>query len=203
MILGMSTFTLVHTMLSLVALLAGLIVVFGMLGTRTLPQWTGLFIVTAVATSVTGLRISVREIRGFPLDRRHFAGRARDRDPGALRVSPRRRLALDLRRDNRRSAAYFLVFVAIAQAFKKSTGAARDGADLVGAAVRDVARLVVLVIFRCAHRCGGEQVPSRAARLLDAPSTSTDVARPWRCARAADVRMRGHPVHQDVFARAT
>ena len=54
MILGISTLTFVHTLLSLIALVAGLVVVIGLLGSRTLPLWTVLFLVTAVATSVTG-----------------------------------------------------------------------------------------------------------------------------------------------------
>ncbi len=54
MILGISALTFVHTLLSLIALVAGLVVVIGLLGSRTLPLWTVLFLVTAVATSVTG-----------------------------------------------------------------------------------------------------------------------------------------------------
>ena len=56
MILGMSiaTFTLVHVVLSLVGILAGLIVVFGMFGSKKLEGWTALFLATTVLTSVTG-----------------------------------------------------------------------------------------------------------------------------------------------------
>ena len=56
MILGMSTstFTLVHVVLSLVGIFAGLIVVFGMLGSKKLDGWTALFLATTVLTSVTG-----------------------------------------------------------------------------------------------------------------------------------------------------
>lgn len=56
MILGMSlgTFTAVHVVLSLVGVLAGLVVLAGMLGARRLPGWTALFLVTTVLTSVTG-----------------------------------------------------------------------------------------------------------------------------------------------------
>jgi hypothetical protein len=43
-----------HTWLSLVALGAGLVVAGGLLRGRSLPGWTGVFFVTAVATSVTG-----------------------------------------------------------------------------------------------------------------------------------------------------
>jgi hypothetical protein len=56
MILGMSvsTFTLVHVLLSLVGIVAGLIVVYGFLQGRLLSGWNGLFLVTTVATSATG-----------------------------------------------------------------------------------------------------------------------------------------------------
>ena len=56
MILGMSiaTFTLVHVVLSLVGIFAGLVVVFGMLGSKKLDGWTALFLATTVLTSVTG-----------------------------------------------------------------------------------------------------------------------------------------------------
>ena len=56
MILGMSiaTFTLVHVVLSLVGIFAGLVVVFGMLGSKRLDGWAALFLATTVLTSVTG-----------------------------------------------------------------------------------------------------------------------------------------------------
>jgi hypothetical protein len=56
MILGMSleTFTLVHVLISLVAIGSGLIVLWGMLTRRRLAGWTAFFLVTTVLTSVTG-----------------------------------------------------------------------------------------------------------------------------------------------------
>src|SRR6202035_5563022 len=54
MFLGLSTFTWFHTILSLVALFSGLIVLGGILGSQRLPGWTGVYLVTAVATSATG-----------------------------------------------------------------------------------------------------------------------------------------------------
>jgi hypothetical protein len=56
MILGMSTstFTLVHVVLSLVGIFAGLVVVLGMFGSKRLDRWTALFLATTVLTSVTG-----------------------------------------------------------------------------------------------------------------------------------------------------
>jgi hypothetical protein len=54
MFLGLSTFTWVHTLLSLVGIVSGLVVAKGLLSSRRLDGWTALFIVSAVATSVTG-----------------------------------------------------------------------------------------------------------------------------------------------------
>lgn len=56
MILGMSlqTFTLLHVIISLIAIASGLIVLFGMLGSHRLAAWTALFLLTTILTSVTG-----------------------------------------------------------------------------------------------------------------------------------------------------
>lgn len=56
MILGMSlsTFTTVHVVISLVAILAGLVVMFGLMSGKKLNGWTPFFIVTTAATSITG-----------------------------------------------------------------------------------------------------------------------------------------------------
>lgn len=54
--LGMSlqTFTLFHVVISVAGIVSGLIVVLGMLNAKTLGNWTALFLITTVATSVTG-----------------------------------------------------------------------------------------------------------------------------------------------------
>jgi hypothetical protein len=59
MILGMSlaTFTLVHVIISLIAIVAGLIVMFGMLGSRTQPGLTAIFLLFTILTSATGFLI--------------------------------------------------------------------------------------------------------------------------------------------------
>ena len=54
MILGMTTFTFVHVVISLVAIFSGLVTVFGMIAGKRLDGWTGLFLVMTVLTSVTG-----------------------------------------------------------------------------------------------------------------------------------------------------
>jgi hypothetical protein len=56
MILGLSipAFTLVHVILSLAGIGAGLIAVFGLMGGRLLTGWTGFFLTTTALTSITG-----------------------------------------------------------------------------------------------------------------------------------------------------
>jgi len=56
MILGMSVavFTQVHVAISLIAIAAGFVVVFGMIAAKRLPLLTTLFLITTAATSVTG-----------------------------------------------------------------------------------------------------------------------------------------------------
>src|SRR5580658_8149850 len=56
MILGMSVpaFTAFHVAISLIGLLSGVIVLFGMLTDRKLRGWTALFLITTIATSATG-----------------------------------------------------------------------------------------------------------------------------------------------------
>ena len=59
MILGMSvaTFVLVHVIISLIAIVAGLIVMFGMLGSKQQPGLTAIFLLFTILTSVTGFFI--------------------------------------------------------------------------------------------------------------------------------------------------
>jgi hypothetical protein len=56
MLLGMSlsTFTLLHVIISLAGIGSGFIVLFGLLNSKRLDGWTAIFLVTTVLTSVTG-----------------------------------------------------------------------------------------------------------------------------------------------------
>jgi hypothetical protein len=47
-------YTIIHTLLSLVAIFTGLVVAFGMLASKRLDNWTKWFLTTAVLTTVTG-----------------------------------------------------------------------------------------------------------------------------------------------------
>ena len=59
MILGMSlsTFVLVHVIISLVGIAAGFVVMAGMLGSNRMPGWTASFLLFTILTSATGFLI--------------------------------------------------------------------------------------------------------------------------------------------------
>jgi hypothetical protein len=63
MMLGLSlaNFTLLHVVISLIAIVSGLIVMFGMFGSRSMPGLTGIFLLFTILTSVTGF--------GFPFEK--------------------------------------------------------------------------------------------------------------------------------------
>ncbi len=69
MIFDITTFTLIHTLISLVAITAGLVVMGGLMAERRLDGWIGLFLLTTALTSITGF--------GFPftgLIASHYVG---------------------------------------------------------------------------------------------------------------------------------
>jgi hypothetical protein len=120
MIWGMttSTFTLAHVLLSVLGIGSGVMVMFGLLTGKQLDGWTGLFLATTAATSVTGF--------GFPIDHllpSHIVGVI---SMVVLAVATIARYALHLRGAWRRIyvvcaavALYLNVFVGVVQAFEK------------------------------------------------------------------------------------
>lgn len=60
MIMGLSTYTFIHVVISLIGILSGFVVMFGLLAANRLGTWTAIFLVTTLATSVTGF--------GFPFE---------------------------------------------------------------------------------------------------------------------------------------
>jgi hypothetical protein len=54
MILGMPPLLALHVIISLVCILAGLVVVWGLFGSKLLPGWTLVFVATALITDITG-----------------------------------------------------------------------------------------------------------------------------------------------------
>src|SRR5439155_9787489 len=120
MIFGMaaSTFTLVHVMVSLVGIVSGFVVVFGLLAGKRLDRWTALFLTSTVVTSVTGF--------GFPFDHLLPSHKVGIISLVVLAVAIVARYALHLRGVWRRIyvvcaaiALYLNIFVGVVQAFLK------------------------------------------------------------------------------------
>ena len=65
MIFGLpaSTYTLIHVIISLAGIVSGLVVVYGLLTAKPLNGWTALFLVTTIATSVTGFGFPIHKFR--------------------------------------------------------------------------------------------------------------------------------------------
>lgn len=62
MLLGLSlqTFTIIHVVISLLAIASGLVVLVGMFGSHRLPGWTAFFLIMTILTSVTGFMFPIK-----------------------------------------------------------------------------------------------------------------------------------------------
>src|SRR5437762_6472940 len=89
-------YTIIHTLLSLIAIFTGFVVLFGLFAGKRLDGWTKWFLITAVATTVTGFFLSVSRNHARHQAWYHFVSRPLDDYLRALRKTSRRRVALDL-----------------------------------------------------------------------------------------------------------
>lgn len=64
MVLGMSlsTFTMVHVIISLIGIVSGFVVLFGLFGSHRMPAMTALFLITTILTSATGFLFPVGQL---------------------------------------------------------------------------------------------------------------------------------------------
>ena len=62
MMLDLPTFTLIHVVISVLGIIAGLVVVGGLIAGARLDGWTALFLATTILTSVTGFEFSVEGV---------------------------------------------------------------------------------------------------------------------------------------------
>src|SRR5213083_988533 len=147
MIFGMaaSTFTLVHVMVSLVGIVSGFVVVFGLLAGKRLDRWTALFLTSTVVTSVTGF--------GFPFDHLLPSHKVGIISLVVLTVAILARHAFHLAGAWRwiyvvsaAVALYLNVFVLVVQAFEK-VPALKAMAPTQSEPPFLVAQLVVLAVF--------------------------------------------------------
>jgi hypothetical protein len=120
MILGMSTatYTLLHVLISLIGIGSGFIVLYGFFTGKRLDLWNLIFLVTTVATSVTGF--------GFPFDHLLPSHKLGILSLVVLAIAIPARYAFHLAGTWRRTyvitasiALYFNVFVLVAQSFMK------------------------------------------------------------------------------------
>jgi hypothetical protein len=141
----MNTFTLVHVVISLIGILAGIVVLFGFLSAKRLDGWNIIFLITTVLTSVTGFLFPFHKL--LPS---HILG-AMSLVVLAFALFARyaRRMAGPWRRTyaiTSSIALYFNVFVLIAQMFQKIP-ALKVLAPTQSEPPFLVAQLVCLVLF--------------------------------------------------------
>jgi len=145
MVFGLTTFTFVHVVLSLIGIFSGFVVFFGLLAGNRLDGWTAIFLVTTVLTSVTGfffpfhgflpshgvgiISLLVLVVAIFARYGRHLAG------------GWRRTYAITAM-----IALYLNVFVLIVQAFRK-VPALEAMAPTQSEPPFKITQLVVLLIF--------------------------------------------------------
>ena len=145
MIFGMTTFTFVHVVLSLIGIGSGLVVTYGLLTAKPLNGWTAVFLATTVATSVTGF--------GFPFGQflpSHYVGVV---SLVVLAIAIVARYPLHLACAWRWiyavsavTALYFNVFVGIVQAFRR-VPALQAMAPTQSEPPFAITQLVVLALF--------------------------------------------------------
>lgn len=147
MILGMSiaTYTLLHVLISLIGIGSGFIVLYGFFTGKRLDLWNLIFLVTTVATSVTGF--------GFPFDHLLPSHKLGILSLVALAIAIPARYAFHLAGAWRRTyvitasiALYLNVFVLVAQSFMK-VPSLHALAPTQQEAPFLIAQLIVLLIF--------------------------------------------------------
>lgn len=60
--LGMTPFSLIHVIFSLIGILSGFVALFGMIAGKRLDGWTAIFLVTTVLTSITGFLLPFHKL---------------------------------------------------------------------------------------------------------------------------------------------
>lgn len=117
MAFNLQTFTLVHVLISVIGIISGLVTAGGLASGRRLTGWAPIFLVTTIATSVTGF--------GFPVDGllpSHVVGIISLVILGAVVVAQARGLAGPWRRiysGGVVTATYLNTFVLIVQLFRR------------------------------------------------------------------------------------
>src|SRR5262245_25484940 len=163
MSLGVTILTLVHVGISLIGILSGFIVLWGLLNGKRLDGWTVMFLATTVATSVTGFFFPVQHFMPS-----HAVGIL---SLAVLAVAIYGRYSRQLAGGWRKTyvvtavlALYLNVFVLIVQLFQK-VPALKELAPTQSEAPFKFTQLVVLMVFvvlgvAAALRFRGESIPA-------------------------------------------
>jgi hypothetical protein len=147
MIFGMSTatYTLIHVVISLIAIVSGFVVMYGLLTGNRMDGWTARFLIATVLTSVTGF--------GFPFTHVTPAIKLGVISLVALAIAIFARYTRQLEGAWRTTyvitaaaALYFNVFVLVVQSFEK-VPALKVAAPTQKEAPFAVAQIAVLVLF--------------------------------------------------------
>ncbi|MGH8159957.1 MAG: hypothetical protein ACREPQ_17695 [Rhodanobacter sp.] len=145
MISGLSTLTTIHTLLSIVALLSGVPVITGLLRGVRSSGWFWIFWVTATATSVTGFFFPFHGVTpaiGVGIVALIILALVLMAAPGVQRS----RMSSFIYSSGLVASEYFLVFVAIAQAFVK-IAVLHAAAPTLKEPLFAIAQLVAVAIF--------------------------------------------------------
>ena len=143
--LSLSTFTLIHVILSLAGIGSGFIVMYGLLNSKRLDGWTAIFLTTTVLTNVTGFFFPFEGFKPSYV----VAGLSLILLAIAIWARYSRRLEGGARRTYILTAAialYFNCFVAVIQAFAK-VPALHTLAPTQKEPPFLVAQLIVLAVF--------------------------------------------------------
>jgi hypothetical protein len=147
MILGMpiATYTFIHVLISLIGIVSGLVILYGMLKNNPMNRLTAIFLITTALTSITGF--------GFPFTGVTPAIKLGVLSLIVLAVAALARYALHMKSTWRKMyavaasvALYFNVFVLVVQSFEKIP-ALHTLAPTQKEPPFAVAQLVVLVVF--------------------------------------------------------
>jgi hypothetical protein len=157
MVLGLSiqTFTLIHVIISLLAIASGIVVLVGMFRSNRMPGWTAFFLLTTILTSVTGFLFP---IRGFTPGHRHwhyFNGIAWSGGLRAVFKASSGGLAMDLRLHSYSSTLPQCIRVDCA-IIPENSRSQPAGADSIRTALRDCASVRAICFCGVRHDRGSE-----------------------------------------------
>ena len=157
----LTAFTLFHVALSLVGIGSGLVVLYGLLVSKWSSGWNTLFLITTVATSVTGFLFSGPSLLAVACGRYSVAGCPGDSDCRALSFSSCGQLVQNVR-DHSSNCTVFERLCFGGTDVRKDTGTEGARTDSIRGAIQADSTCGVGGVY-CAYDSRRGQVPQRAA----------------------------------------